>query len=44
MIILIPMPVFLKSTLGLKKKAVLCGIFAVGLFTVRQRIPRLINT
>lgn len=34
MIILIPMPVFLKSTLSIKKKSILCGIFAVGLFTV----------
>ncbi|CAG9980389.1 unnamed protein product [Clonostachys byssicola] len=38
MIILIPMPVFLKSTLGIKKKAVLCGIFAVGLFTILSAI------
>ena len=34
MIILIPMPIFLQSTLTLKRKMVLCGVFAVGTFTV----------
>lgn len=34
MIIVIPMPVFLSSTLSAKRKAVLCGVFAVGTFTI----------
>lgn len=34
MIILIPMPIFLQSTLTVKRKMVLCGVFAVGTFTV----------
>jgi hypothetical protein len=34
MIILIPMPIFLKSQLPLKRKAVLIGVFALGAFTV----------
>ena len=34
MIILIPMPIFLKAQLPLKKKAILCCVFAVGGFTV----------
>ncbi|KAI1343681.1 hypothetical protein F5Y15DRAFT_367543 [Xylariaceae sp. FL0016] len=38
MIILIPMPVFLQSQLPLKRKAILCGIFALGLFTILSAI------
>jgi len=34
MIIIIPLPIFLKSTLSPKRKAVLCGVFAVGTFTI----------
>lgn len=34
MIILIPMPIFLQSQLPLKRKIVLCGVFALGAFTV----------
>ncbi|KFH48815.1 hypothetical protein ACRE_003600 [Hapsidospora chrysogenum ATCC 11550] len=34
MIIAIPMPVFLSSTLPGRRKAVLCGVFAVGTFTI----------
>lgn len=34
MIILLPMPVFLKSQLPTRKKVMLCGIFALGTFTV----------
>ena len=37
MIIAIPMPVFLSSTLPGRRKAVLCGVFAVGTFTVSPR-------
>lgn len=37
MIILIPMPVFLQSKIAPKKKLILCGVFAVGCFTVRFR-------
>ncbi|KAM0425359.1 hypothetical protein ACHAPT_009416 [Fusarium lateritium] len=36
MIILIPMPIFLKSQLPLKRKIVLCAVFALGAFTVRH--------
>jgi len=31
---LIPMPILLKSSLPLKKKIILCGIFLLGCFTV----------
>lgn len=34
MIILIPMPVFLQSQLALKRKMILCGVFALGAFSV----------
>lgn len=34
MIILIPMPLLIKSKLPAKRKAVLCGVFALGTFTV----------
>ena len=39
MIILIPMPIFVQSTLTLRKKLILCGVFAVGTFTVRSLLP-----
>ncbi|EKJ72976.1 hypothetical protein NXS19_003007 [Fusarium pseudograminearum] len=38
MIILIPMPIFLKSQLPLKRKAVLIGVFALGAFTILSAI------
>ncbi|KAI1247427.1 hypothetical protein MGN70_011317 [Eutypa lata] len=38
MIILLPMPVFLKSQLPTRKKVMLCGIFALGTFTVLSAI------
>lgn len=38
MIILIPMPIFLQSTLTLRKKLILCGVFAVGTFTIISAI------
>jgi len=34
MIMLIPMPILLKSSLPLKKKIILCGIFLLGCFTI----------
>ncbi|KAK7970327.1 hypothetical protein PG988_009400 [Apiospora saccharicola] len=34
MIILIPMPVLLQAQLPIKKKAILCGVFALGTFTI----------
>lgn len=34
MIILIPMPVFLAVKLPIKRKAILVGVFALGIFTV----------
>ncbi|KAH8652958.1 hypothetical protein BGZ61DRAFT_374480 [Ilyonectria robusta] len=34
MIILIPMPVFLQSQLATKRKVILCGVFALGAFSV----------
>ncbi|KFA79701.1 hypothetical protein S40288_10134 [Stachybotrys chartarum IBT 40288] len=34
MIILIPIPVFLQSRIALKKKLVLCSVFAMGSFTI----------
>lgn len=34
MIIVIPMPIFLRSTLSLQRKVVLCLVFAVGTFTI----------
>jgi hypothetical protein len=37
MIILIPMPIFLRSQINLRKKAVLCGVFALGTFTVSDQ-------
>lgn len=40
MIILIPMPIFLKSQLPLKRKAVLIGVFALGAFTVSSQHRR----
>ncbi|KAJ4175249.1 hypothetical protein NW754_005670 [Fusarium falciforme] len=38
MIILIPMPIFLKSQLPLKRKLVLIGVFALGAFTILSAI------
>ncbi|KAH7121927.1 hypothetical protein B0J13DRAFT_532055 [Dactylonectria estremocensis] len=38
MIILIPMPIFLKSQLPTKRKAVLIGVFALGAFTILSAI------
>lgn len=38
MIILIPMPIFLKSQLPMKRKLVLIGVFALGAFTVRRPV------
>ncbi|KAI1505049.1 hypothetical protein F5X99DRAFT_431145 [Biscogniauxia marginata] len=38
MIILIPMPVFLKAQLPLRRKLILCGVFALGIFTVSPQI------
>ncbi|CAJ2509533.1 Uu.00g145590.m01.CDS01 [Anthostomella pinea] len=38
MIILIPMPVFLQSQLPGKRKAILCCVFALGLFTILSAI------
>jgi hypothetical protein len=35
MIIILPMPMLLQTTLSAKKKVILCGLFAVGTFTVR---------
>lgn len=35
MILALPMPVFLKAQLPPKRKAVLVGVFLLGLFTVR---------
>ncbi|KAI8631522.1 hypothetical protein F5Y19DRAFT_473195 [Xylariaceae sp. FL1651] len=34
LIILIPIPIFLKSNIPTRKKAILCTIFALGLFTI----------
>ncbi|KAG7410709.1 hypothetical protein DER46DRAFT_566271 [Fusarium sp. MPI-SDFR-AT-0072] len=34
MIIILPMPVFLQSQLPLKRKIILCGVFALGIFTI----------
>ncbi|RGP65876.1 hypothetical protein FLONG3_9008 [Fusarium longipes] len=34
MIIILPMPVFLQSQLPLKRKLILCGVFALGIFTI----------
>jgi hypothetical protein len=36
MIILIPLPVFLRSQLPTKKKAILCTVFGLGSFTVSE--------
>ncbi|KAH7125039.1 hypothetical protein B0J13DRAFT_566123 [Dactylonectria estremocensis] len=38
MIILIPMPIFLQSQLAVKRKAVLCGVFGLGAFTILSAI------
>ncbi|KAI0134293.1 hypothetical protein BJ170DRAFT_679196 [Xylariales sp. AK1849] len=38
MIIALPMPVFLQSQLPLKKKAILCTVFAFGIFTILSAI------
>lgn len=38
MIILIPMPIFIQSTLTLKRKLILIGVFAVGTFTIISAI------
>ena len=40
MIILIPMPVFLQSKIAPKKKLILCGVFAVGCFTVSRHFSQ----
>ncbi|GAW13491.1 hypothetical protein ANO14919_028770 [Xylariales sp. No.14919] len=37
-IILIPMPVFLQINIATRKKVVLCGVFALGLFTIGAAI------
>ncbi|KAJ4245286.1 hypothetical protein NW762_014156 [Fusarium torreyae] len=34
MIIILPMPVFIQSQLPLKRKLILCGVFALGIFTI----------
>lgn len=39
MILFIPMPVFLQSQLPARKKIILCGVFGLGIFTVRTAIP-----
>lgn len=41
MIIMIPMPVLLQAQLPVKKKAILCGVFALGTFTVSRRHQQL---
>ncbi|KAI9904720.1 hypothetical protein N3K66_001249 [Trichothecium roseum] len=38
MIIIIPLPIFLKSSLTIKKKAILCAVFAVGTFTILSAV------
>ncbi|RYP24635.1 hypothetical protein DL767_008579 [Monosporascus sp. MG133] len=38
MIIILPMPVLVQSQLPLRKKIILCGIFALGLFTILSAI------
>ncbi|KAG5927754.1 hypothetical protein E4U42_001841 [Claviceps africana] len=38
MIILIPLPVFLQSQLAIKKKIILMGVFALGVFTILSAI------
>ncbi|KAJ8125916.1 hypothetical protein O1611_g7722 [Lasiodiplodia mahajangana] len=38
-IIVIPMPVFLQINIAPKKKAILCAVFALGLFTVSRGRP-----
>ncbi|RYP37414.1 hypothetical protein DL768_010869 [Monosporascus sp. mg162] len=38
MIIILPMPVLLQSQLPIRKKIILCGIFALGLFTILSAI------
>ncbi|KAI1848303.1 hypothetical protein JX265_013829 [Neoarthrinium moseri] len=38
MIILIPMPIFLQAKLPAKKKAILVGVFALGVFTILSAI------
>ncbi|KAH7114579.1 hypothetical protein B0J13DRAFT_573564 [Dactylonectria estremocensis] len=38
MIILIPMPIFLQSQLPVKRKAVFCGVFGLGAFTIMSAI------
>ncbi|KAI0018169.1 hypothetical protein F4780DRAFT_536174 [Xylariomycetidae sp. FL0641] len=37
-IILIPMPIFLQAQLPLKRKAILCGVFLLGIFTILSAI------
>ncbi|KAI1486458.1 hypothetical protein F5X96DRAFT_654959 [Biscogniauxia mediterranea] len=38
MIIVIPMPVFMKAQLPLRRKMILCGVFALGVFTILSAI------
>jgi hypothetical protein len=38
MIIILPMPMLLQTTLSTKKKVILCGLFAVGTFTILSAI------
>ncbi|KAI0129022.1 hypothetical protein BJ170DRAFT_579305 [Xylariales sp. AK1849] len=38
MIIAIPMPIFLQVILPVKRKAILCGVFALGIFTILSAI------
>ncbi|KAK8088698.1 hypothetical protein PG997_003659, partial [Apiospora hydei] len=37
LIIMIPMPILLQAQLPIKKKAILCGVFALGTFTVSDQ-------
>lgn len=43
MIIALPMPVFLQSQLAIKRKVVLCGVFALGIFTVCPETARILK-
>ena len=43
MIIALPMPVFLQSQLAIKRKVVLCAVFALGIFTVRFEAVRILK-
>lgn len=43
MIIALPMPVFLQSQLAIKRKIVLCAVFALGIFTVGLETVRILK-